>query len=157
DHDGASLQLDAREPIDAVEIDQVPRARQALLHRRDQGLTAGEKFRVFELFQHVARLTQPGRTMVGEIVHQCSPEYRVYSAALRALLPFWVAFQTGAAVAGMAPSSLPIASVIALMTAAGAAIAPASPQPLMPSGFDGHLVSVMSTANVGKLKARGMV
>ena len=31
---------------------------------------------------------------------------------------------------------------MALMTAGGAAIAPASPQPLMPSGFEGHGVTV---------------
>ena len=45
----------------------------------------------------------------------------------------------------MAMSSLPIASVMALITAAGAAIAPASPQPLMPSGLPGHGVVVVST------------
>ena len=36
------------------------------------------------------------------------------------------------------------------MTAAGAAIAPASPQPLMPSGLDGHFVVVVPTLNDGK-------
>ena len=56
----------------------------------------------------------------------------------------------------MLRSSVPIASVMALITAAGAAIAPASPQPLMPSGLDGHLVTVMSTVNAGKSSARGM-
>ena len=57
----------------------------------------------------------------------------------------------------MAKSSVPIASVMALITAAGAAIAPASPQPLMPSGLDGDLVSVMPTLNDGRSWARGMV
>ena len=56
----------------------------------------------------------------------------------------------------MANFSLPIASVMALITAAGAAIAPASPQPLMPSGLDGHLVTVVSTLSFGKWSARGM-
>ena len=51
-------------------------------------------------------------------------------------------------VAGIAKSSVPIASVMALITATGAAIAPASPQPLMPSGLDGDLVVVMSTLSV---------
>ena len=60
------------------------------------------------------------------------------------------AAQTTAGVAGMAMSSVPIASVMALMTAAGAAIAPASPQPLMPSGLDGHLVNVVSTVSDGR-------
>ena len=57
---------------------------------------------------------------------------------------FLSAAQTAAPVAGMATASVPIASVMALMSAAGAAIAPASPQPLMPSGLDGHLVTVVS-------------
>ena len=39
---------------------------------------------------------------------------------------------------------------MALITAGGDAMAPASPQPLMPSGFDGHRVSVVSTTKLGK-------
>jgi hypothetical protein len=56
----------------------------------------------------------------------------------------------------MAKSSVPMASVMALMTATGAAIAPASPQPLIPSGFDGDGVRVISTLSVGRSCARGM-
>ncbi len=67
-----------------------------------------------------------------------------------------IAAQIAWGVAGMAKSSVPIASVMALMTAAGAAIAPASPQPLMPSGFDGHFVVVVPTFSVGKFSARGI-
>ncbi len=70
--------------------------------------------------------------------------------AARGMPVFCSAAHTVAGVAGMARFSVPIASVMALMTAAGAAMAPASPQPLMPSGFDGHLVIVVSTFNVGK-------
>ena len=66
------------------------------------------------------------------------------------------AAHTVAGVAGMAMFSVPIASVMAFITAAGAAIAPASPQPLMPSGFDGHVVSVVPTLNDGRLSARGI-
>src|SRR5476651_494616 len=78
-------------------------------------------------------------------------------AAFCIFAAFRIAAQTAGGVAGMAKSSLPIASVIALTTAAGAAIAPASPQPLMPSGFDGHFVIVVSTFSDGKFSARGMV
>ena len=79
------------------------------------------------------------------------------SAAARRLVEFLNArAQTAAGVAGMSIFSVPSALVIAFITAAGAAIAPASPQPLMPSGFDGHLVTVVSTLNDGKLSARGM-
>ena len=64
--------------------------------------------------------------------------------------------QTTSGVAGIGTSSWPTASVIALITAGGAAIAPASPHPLMPSGFDGHGVTVMPTTNDGRSPARGM-
>ena len=57
----------------------------------------------------------------------------------------------------MSMNSVPKALVMAFITAAGAAMAPASPQPLMPSGFDGHRVKVVSTLNEGKFSARGMV
>ena len=58
-------------------------------------------------------------------------------------LPSWsptsaAALHTASGVAGMAMFSCPSASVMALMAAAGAAMAPASPQPLMPSGLDGQ-------------------
>src|SRR5208282_3303368 len=62
---------------------------------------------------------------------------------------FCNAAHTAGGVAGMARASVPIALVMALMTAAGAAMAPASPQPLMPSGLDGHLVIVVSTLSAG--------
>src|SRR3984885_3439290 len=77
-------------------------------------------------------------------------------AACGILFDFCSAAHTACGVAGMASSSVPMASVMALMTAAGAAIAPASPQPLMPSGLDGHLVKVVSTLSVGRGLARGM-
>jgi hypothetical protein len=64
--------------------------------------------------------------------------------------------QTACGVAGMAMFSCPSASVMALMSAAGAAIAPASPQPFTPSGLDGHGVWVNPTAKDGRSSARGM-
>src|SRR5262249_30933753 len=76
--------------------------------------------------------------------------------AARGTLAFCKADHTVCGVAGMVRSSVPIASVMALMTAAGAAIAPASPQPLMPSGLPGHLVTVVSILNIGRSCARGM-
>ena len=69
---------------------------------------------------------------------------------------FCAARQTAWGVAGIAMSSWPSASVIALMTAGGAAIAPASPQPLIPSGFEGQGVTVMPIWNDGRSMARGM-
>src|ERR1700754_4985617 len=58
--------------------------------------------------------------------------------------------------AGMAISVTPMASVMALITAGGEPMAPASPQPLTPSGLPGHGVFEVETLNDGRLSARGM-
>src|SRR5271163_5021749 len=78
-----------------------------------------------------------------------------YSAA-RFMTAFWAARQTTCGVAGMATSSWPTASVIALITAGGEAIAPASPQPFKPSGFVVQGVETVSILNEQKSAARGM-
>src|SRR5262249_26025474 len=61
----------------------------------------------------------------------------------------WSARHTFSGVAGISKRFTPRASVMALMTAAGAAIAPASPQPFTPIGFDGHFVIVMPIPKSG--------
>src|SRR5262249_61073974 len=63
----------------------------------------------------------------------CSPNFSY--AAWRLLPVFCNADHTVCAVAGMVKFSEPIALVMALITAGGAAGAPAPPPPLMPSGF----------------------
>src|ERR1041385_635275 len=68
----------------------------------------------------------------------------------------WIACQTRSGEAGIERLLLPIASVMALMTAAAAPIAPASPQPLTPSGLPGHSVMVWETLNDGRSSARGI-
>src|ERR1700688_2761571 len=68
----------------------------------------------------------------------------------------WMACHTRSGVAGISSRLLPIASVMALMTAADAPIAPASPQPLTPSGLPGHSVVVWSNLNDGRWWGRGM-
>src|ERR1700678_4822807 len=83
------------------------------------------------------------------------PPAQFHSAA-RFIIVFCAARQTTCGVAGIATSSWPSASVIALMTAGGQAVAPASPQPLIPSGFEGQTVSIVSILNEGRLSARGM-
>ena len=93
------------------------------------------------------------RAMIVESVHGSPPRPIPPPSWSR---DFWAAFQTACGVAGMAMSSWPSASVMALMTAAGAAMAPASPQPLMPSGLDGQGVLVMATLKDGRSLARGM-
>ena len=54
-------------------------------------------------------------------------------------------------------SLMPSASVIAFISAAGAPIAPASPQPFTPSGLCVHGVSLVPTLNDGTSSARGML
>ena len=51
-------------------------------------------------------------------------------------------FQTFSAVAGIVISCPPNASITAFITVGGAAIAPASPHPLTPKGFDVACVQV---------------
>ena len=65
--------------------------------------------------------------------------------------------QTFSAVAGMAMSFTPSASVSALMKAGGEPMAPASPQPFTPSGLCVQGVTVWSTVKLGRSSARGMV
>src|SRR5262245_25670213 len=83
-----------------------------------------------------------------------SPPATAYSAAFFSALARRMAAHTACGVAGIGTSSEPMASVSALMTAGGAAMAPASPQPLMPSGLDGQRVLVMPTVKDGRSWAR---
>src|ERR1700722_16169013 len=85
-----------------------------------------------------------------------SPPSAQFHSAARFTIAFCAARHMTCGVAGIATSSWPSASVIALMTAGGEAIAPASPQPLMPRGLEGHTVSIVSILNEGRLSARGM-
>src|SRR5437660_1345122 len=80
------------------------------------------------------------------------------SAAIERLLVLTLAPSASTAAGKSAAGSLfPIASVMALITAADAPIAPASPQPLTPSGLLGHSVVVWFNLNDGRSSARGMV
>src|SRR5271156_742580 len=85
-----------------------------------------------------------------------APGATLHYSAARFMTAFWAARQTTCGVAGMATSSWPTASVIALITAGGEAIAPASPQPFKPSGFVVQGVETVSILNEQKSAARGM-
>jgi hypothetical protein len=80
----------------------------------------------------------------------------IYAAFFLDLALLFIAFHTFSAVAGI-ETSVPIASMTAFITHGGDAIAPASPQPLTPKGFDVAGVHVYSILNSGKLSARGIV
>src|SRR5262249_1413565 len=84
----------------------------------------------------------------------CSPNFSY--AAWRLLPVFCNADHTVCALAGMVKFSEPVALVMGLIRGGGGAIAPASPQPLMPSGLPGHLVMAVSMLKLGRSCARGM-
>ena len=152
DGDRAALELEALHVFDLGQVDQDLGARQPELHHRDQRMPAGEKLCVFMLAQQADRLADRCRTFECETVHGL-----LYAAAARGRLELPQRAPHGKRRRRHVDSSVPSALVMAFITAAGAAMAPASPQPLMPSGFDGHLVTVMPTLKVGKFSARGIV
>src|SRR5215212_9619782 len=152
DGDGACRALDASQFRNLTQVDEVRGCREALLHRRKERVPPRDEFGVLDLGCEVRGLTDAGRTVVVEGVHEIVPPY---SAAIRGAV-FWAARHTACGVAGIAMSSCPNASVTAFMTAAGAAIAPASPQPFTPSGLEGQGVTVMPTSKDGRSIARGM-
>ena len=81
--------------------------------------------------------------------------HNIYAASLSFLF-FCNALQTFSEVAGI-DISVSIASITAFITAGGAAIVPASPHPLAPSGFDVAGVEVKPSLIYGKLSALGIV
>ncbi len=72
DHQRAALHLDAVEPLDMGEIDQMRRAREPLLHDRQQSVAAGDHLGVFILDQEIGGLPHGPRTMIFEFVHEKS-------------------------------------------------------------------------------------
>src|SRR5262249_30990999 len=109
-----------------------------------QRLSAGEVLGLLALGEQRGRVVDRGGAVISGLVH-------------RVLRQPLIACQTRSGVAGISSLLLPIASVIALITAAEAPIAPASPQPLTPSGLPGHSVVVCESLNDGRSSARGMV
>ena len=70
DHQRAALHLDAVEPLDMGEVDQMRRAGEPLLHHRQQGMAAGDHLGVFVLDQQIGGLPHGRRTMIFEFVHE---------------------------------------------------------------------------------------
>src|SRR5690349_20204106 len=115
DHQGGALLVDAAQLGYPREIDQRGRVGEALLHGRDQRVAAREQLCLCAARQQFCRVGQRLRTMIFKGVHGAHS----YSAAIL-VGAFWAARQTLSGVAGMAICSWPSASVMALMTAAGA-------------------------------------
>ena len=70
DHQRAALHLDAIEPLDVGEIDQMGGACEPLLHHRQQGVATGDHLGVFILDQQIGGLPYGRRTMIFEFVHE---------------------------------------------------------------------------------------
>src|SRR3954452_17374879 len=160
-------EFDADQLLYPCQVDDVGRRGQPLLHDRDQGVTAGEVFGIGALCEQRGGFVYAGGPMINRLVHDSFSLFdpaRVLSARAASASPRGVRYalpgmacQTRSGVAGISSRLLPIASVIALMTAADAPIAPASPQPLTPSGLPGQSVVVWFSLNEGRSSARGIV
>src|SRR5262245_13402173 len=146
-----ALASDRAETGDGAKLDDTGRMIEPELHRRNKRLTAGEQLGSGDGFQRELGLGERGGTAVIESVHGCLPH-----SAASFCDDDLIARQTACGFAGMAMFSCPSALVMALISAAGEAIAPASPQPFTPSGLDGQGVLVMVTLNDGRSCARGM-
>src|SRR5690606_38035882 len=136
--DGDAVQL-----LDTAEVDHVRRRGEAQLQGRQQGLATGDELAVAGAAQQLRGFVQRGGLVIVECVHV--GRLRPYYSAAAARFWRWIICQTFCGVAGMSMSSVPSASVMAFMRAAGAAIAPASPPPFTPSGLCGQGVSVIPT------------
>ena len=151
DDQAVALLADPLELGDPAQIDDVGRRGEPLLERRDQGVAAGQKLAVGRALEQRDRLGDGLRTMVLERVHDLFLPIPPPAASGRSCS----ARQTFSGVAGIEMRT-PIASVIAFITAGGAPIAPASPQPLTPSVLWVQGVSVSATWKLGTLSALGM-
>ncbi len=124
---------DSGKALDGGEVNDVAGRRQALLHGGQKRVPARHVAAALGFLEQCHGGVDGCGAMIIEVFHFLSP----YSAAR---FMGCMAFHTVSGVAGMAMSRTPMALVMALITAGGAAMAPASPQPFMPNGLDGHLV-----------------
>src|SRR5262249_14730144 len=139
DSDLPTLFLDVREFGNAADVDQQLGCGQPELHHWNQAMPAGKNFRVACVFlQEVDCVTQRGWDNILELLRDHD-----------AFLPFKI-FQTFSDRTGISMCVIPngeSASTMALTTAGVDPIVPASPTPLMPSGFTGEGVTVRSNSN----------
>ena len=115
-----------------ADVDQRARLGEAQLHQREEAVAAGDELGVLLRAQQLEGVVGQLRDLV---VEACRDHDRAS----------WIAFQTLSGVAGRSRSVTPRcerASMTAPTTAGGAAIVPASPIPLTPSGFVGLGVTV---------------
>src|ERR1700736_5877220 len=145
--------LDALQLGDAGDIDQRTRVGEPQLHRADEALSAGECLAA-GLGERRGGVGDRFGALVFECVHG-----QLLNKAVDYCLAAWSACHTRCGVAGMSRYFTPdaaSASCTAFISAAGAPIAPASPQPFAPSGLWVHAVTLVATLNAGRSSERGM-
>src|SRR5215467_12918069 len=133
-------------------IDKMAGPGEALPERRDEGLSAGQQLRFGIVAEQALGLGEAAGPDIGCLIHGFCPPY---SAAIGVRFAR-AASQTRCGLAGMSSRSTPSALAMALMTAAGDPIAPASPQPFIPNGLVLHGVTVVLTLNDTRSLARGI-
>ena len=129
------------QPGDARDVDERLGLGEPQLERGDQAVPAGERQRRLRASSASASSTR-ARPLVVERLGDHAPP------------PFCIASQTRAGCSGISRCLMPrwlSASTAALTTAAVAAIVPASPMPLTPSGFVGDGVTVRAEVEVRHL------
>src|SRR3989475_615545 len=132
--------LDVVEVLQAVDVDDCRRLRESEPHQRNQAVPTGEHLCVLSIFaEQLGRLLHRG----GTCVFECGWNH---------LLAPFIMCQSLSGVAGMSTCLMPSglsASQMALITAALAAMVPASPIPLTPKELVGEGVTVWSRLSGG--------
>src|SRR5262249_47366704 len=145
DHDRVAVLANLTQHADARDVDERLRRREAQLHQRQQRVPAREHLRLLAArLEQLHRLVDARRTAQRELG-------RDHDA------PPWPKPQTRSGWSGMSMWSTPSASQTEFTTAALAAIVPASPMPLTPSGLTGVGVTVRSSSNAGSSAALGIM
>src|SRR5277367_5316306 len=145
---------DAAQGGDCREINKIGRLGKTQLQGRDQSHPTGDELCLLVGAEKIRDFVEARGLVIGEFVHLGSP----YSAA-SGWRCCWITRHSFSGVAGMSKCRTPSgfsASTRALVIAAGAPIAPASPQPLTPSGLCVHRVTLVDNAKAGRSSARGI-
>ena len=129
DHERAAVHADARELGDARDVDERLGCRQPQLQRRQERMAAGQRQRA------AAHVLERLGDRAGALVGECLGDHQLPAFAC------WMASHTRPGCIGISRCRMPSpesASTAALTIAALAAIVPASPMPLTPSGLRGR-------------------
>ena len=80
DHHSIALRADEREFLERADVNHVARHGEALLQRRDEGLTAGQQFRIVGFREKGLRVGERCGADEIELIHGVSPIRQLVSA-----------------------------------------------------------------------------